>query len=159
MFNEKKRMLKGKVFYLVLFVLFIFGLWLNAPLDKKPPEEISTDSSYKESTDSGIKTENPPDEDIMRNILGENQYTSAAAVTPEEEGTGETQRHDGYYLIREVDGTILIFYYDKEGKESFLGETNIAFSLLSLSDQKLFEEGIVKNTKEELNELLQDFES
>jgi hypothetical protein len=58
-----------------------------------------------------------------------------------------------------VDGVIKVFYYDEEGKESLIRDTDIAFSLLSTADQRLFQKGVIKHTPEELEELLQDFES
>jgi hypothetical protein len=77
----------------------------------------------------------------------------------ENEGTtGETVNR-GYYLVKEIDGIIKIFYYDENGKESLVRVTDIAFSLLSVADQALFQKGVIKHTAEELDELLQDFES
>ena len=52
-----------------------------------------------------------------------------------------------------------IYYYDNEGKESLVRETDIAFSLLSVTDQTLFRKGVIRHSPEELDELLQDFES
>ena len=65
----------------------------------------------------------------------------------------------GYYLVKEVDGVIKIFYYDEQGKEKLIRDTDIAFSLLSVGDQNLFQKGVIKHSEEDLNELLQDFES
>ncbi len=69
------------------------------------------------------------------------------------------QKDKGYYLVKEVNGMIKIFYYNEEGKETLIRETDIAFSLLSVADQTLFRKGVIRHTPEELDELLQDFES
>lgn len=73
--------------------------------------------------------------------------------------SGATDIEGSYYLIRAESGMIKIFLCDENGKEEFIKNTNIAFSLLSVSDQELFTYGIVKHSEEELDELLQDFES
>jgi hypothetical protein len=85
--------------------------------------------------------------------------------TPDDTGidvetTDESEQAEkGYYLVKDVDGIIRIFYYNEEGKESLIRETDIAFSLLSVADQALFQKGVIKHSSEELDELLQDFES
>ncbi|QOX62768.1 hypothetical protein FRZ06_05115 [Anoxybacterium hadale] len=167
MFSQRKSFLKGKLFYVILVGLFGFGIWLNqAPVDVKVPQEISTDSDYPTSTQGAVNQGNKNDYDILDNIIGKNNITS-----PGEQNNTETNsdsdsgtpadetKKQGYYLLKEVDGVIKVFYYDEQGKEKLIRTTDIAFSLLSVGDQELFQKGIIKNNEEELNELLQDFES
>jgi hypothetical protein len=166
MFSQRKSFLKGKLFYVILVGLFIFGIWLNqAPEDVKAPQEISTDSNYPASTKGAVNQGNKNDYDILDNIIGKNniaspgeqsnvQATDSSIGTPADE-----PKKQGYYLVKEIDGVIKIFYYDEQGKEKLIREADIAFSLLSVGDQELFQKGIIKHNEEELNELLQDFES
>lgn len=160
MFNQRRSILKGKLFYIVLFILFAFGIWINAPIGNNPPEDVDTGMDYKEASDSGVSQKNDSDYDIMDNIIGSKQTEDTVGTAPEAADSGDKKSEEkGYFLVKEVDGVIMIFHFDMEGKESLVRKTSIAFSLLSTADQELFREGIVKYTPEELDELLQDFES
>ncbi len=160
MFSQRKSFFKGKLFYVVLFALFAFGLWLNqAPMDPDNTNDVNTDSNYS-ATNGALNQGVSGSDNIMDNIIGgrnkatqggiENAGTVLVPLEPE---------NTGYYLVKEIDGIIKIFFYDDDGKESLIRETDIAFSLLSITDQSLFQKGVIKHTPEELDELLQDFES
>lgn len=159
MFSQRKSFLKGKLFYIILFVLFAFGIWLNqAPVEQENPDEVSsTDKSY---ADTAYDESESGSYNIMDNIIGNHEAVSEGGVenTDTVSGPGDPD-HSGYYLVKEIDGIIKIFYYDEEGKETLIRETDIAFSLLSIADQAFFQKGVIKRTSEELDELLQDFES
>ena len=160
MFNQRRSFFKGKLFYIILLALFGFGIWLNTPANTKDSGEVNADTGYKAASDSGIRQGSSDPYDIMDNIIDKNQAaTPSGTETTVDKGTAVDAANTGYYLVKEINGIIMIFYYNEEGKESFIRETNIAFSLLSISDQQLFKEGIIKHTPEELDELLQDFES
>lgn len=161
MFSQRKSFFKGKLFYVILIALFAFGIWLNqAPVDQEKPDDVNTDTSYSDSSENNSDKGNSGSYDIMDNIIGNNNTSSAEEIdnTDPVSGTGG-QENSGYYLVKEINGIIKIFYYDEEGKESLIRETDIAFSLLSIADQALFQKGVIKSTAEELDELLQDFES
>ena len=166
MFSQRKSFFKGKLFYIILLALFGFGIWLNqAPVEKNAPDDVNAYKKDIAATDDAIKAgESGGYDDILDNIIGKGQTTTASpgglettvgAIGPEEPSTN----HEGYYLVKEVNGIIKIFYYDEKGKESLVRDTDIAFSLLSITDQKLFQQGVIKHTSDELDELLQDFES
>jgi hypothetical protein len=160
MFKQRRSIMKGKLFLIILLALFGFGIWLNAPLDKNTGEEVKTDAGYQAPSAGGLGQKPNGNYDIMDSIIDKSpEATSSAIDTADEKGDVDAQTGSSYYLVKEINGIIMIFYYNEEGKESLIRETNIAFSLLSTSDQKLFEKGVVKNTPEELDELLQDFES
>lgn len=161
MFSQRKSFLKGKLFYIILLGLFSFGIWLNqAPIVPNSADDIHTDSNYPVSTNGAVDQENKGNYDIMDNIIGGKHILSPEGVdisdTP---GNQNDATNSGYFLVKEVDGIIKIFFYDEKGKESFIKETGIAFSLLSVADQALFQKGVIKHTSDELDELLQDFES
>jgi hypothetical protein len=159
MFNQRKSFFKGKLFYMILFALFAFGIWLNqAPAIQDSPEDANAYTESPVATEDAVQQGNSGSYDIMDSIIGNGQTVTPGGI--DNAGTNPNEPASiGYYLVKEVDGTIKIFYYDEEGKESLIRETDIAFSLLSTADQALFQKGVVKHTPEELDELLQDFES
>lgn len=129
----------------VLAVLLIFGMWINAGDDDESVLEGQGNSDVAVSTGSpAISGGNFGEDD--KNMPGSNNE-----VLDGQSGA--------YYLLKEIDGTIKLFYYDERGNETLVAETNIAYLLISEKDQKAFEKGIVIRSPEELNELLQDFES
>jgi len=160
MFNQRKSFFKGKLFYIILLALFAFGIWLNqAPIDKDSPDDVKADTKYPAATDDAVNPGNSGSYEILDNIIGkDNMETPEGTESDLGTNSGEPA-NAGYYLVKEVDGVITIFYYDEEGKESLIRDTDIAFSLLSIADQALFQKGVIKHTPEELDELLQDFES
>jgi len=162
MFSQKKSFFKGKLFYIILIGLFAFGYWINQSPILESPDNVDTDSKIPVETEGSTKDANNEDSyDIMDNIIGGSNYkpyNDTEEDTQELENKGDVESK-GYYLVKEVDGIIKIFYYDEQGNEEFIRATDIAFSLLSISDQELFQYGVRKHTVEELNELLQDFES
>ena len=161
MFNQRKSFLKGKLFYIVLLALFGFGIWLNQPMaEQNPSDGVKTGVDDPISTGGSAKDGSQDSVDIMENIIGKGSPATPGGVVDSlnESDTGDPD-NKGYYLVKEIDGVIKVFYYDEEGKESLLRETDIAFSLLSVADQALFQKGVIKHTVEELDELLQDFES
>lgn len=164
MFTQRKSFFKGKLFYIILLLLFAFGLWLNQPIMEKNPDGVNTGTDYPQTADKGEKQGDSGDKDnydILDNIIEKNQpvSTSESAVDTEGRPVPAEQEEQGYYLVKEVGGVIKIFYYDEDGKESLIRDTDIAFSLLSVSDQTLFQKGVIRHDPEELDELLQDFES
>ena len=167
MFNQRRSFFKGKLFYIILLALFGFGLWLNqAPAMQNPPNEVNAETDYPATTgdaatqgDNGSSTSGGS-YDIMDSIIGKGQTVTPAGAETGQAAVDPTKPEDiGYYLVKEVDGIIKVFYYDEEGKESLIRDTDIAFSVLSTADQRLFQKGVIKHTPEELDELLQDFES
>jgi len=160
MFNQRKSFLKGKLFYIVLLALFAFGIWVNqAPIDKDSTDDVKAYTESPATTDDALKQGDDGYYDIMDNIIGNDNIDTPDGIGTDGETSPDETAKKGYYLVKEVDGVIMIFYYDEEGKESLIRETDIAFSLLSIADQALFQKGVIKHSSEELDELLQDFES
>lgn len=166
MFSQKKSFFKGKLFYMILIGLFIFGYWLNqSSMVLDLPNDVSTDSDYPAGT-SAVKdkdTKSADNYDIMDNIVGGANLPTNEAIGKVEESDAENETEENavksYYLVKEIDGLVNIFYYDEQGKETLIRATDIAFSLLSEADQALFKKGVIKHSLDELDELLQDFES
>lgn len=159
MFNQRKSFFKGKLFYIILLALFAFGIWLNqSPADLKSSDDVKAGSEYPAETGDADKS-GSENNDIMKNIIGKGSQATQGGVESSDIIATPEPANIGYYLVKEIDGVIKVFYYDEEGKESLIRETDIAFSLLSVADQALFQKGVIKHTTEELDELLQDFES
>ena len=163
MFSQKKSFFKGKLFYIILIGLFAFGYWINlSPINLNNPDDLNTDSKVPVGTEDKVgDSNNQGTYDIMDNIIGGSNYNSIDNINDNNqsvENTGKVESK-GYYLVKEVDGIIKIFFYDEQGTEKLIKTTDIAFSLLSVADQVLFQKGVIKYTVDELDELLQDFES
>ena len=130
--------------------MFIFGLWVNqVPDDLDLQDGISADA--QQSVD-GVDNPSQENYDIMENIIkGKNDTTTTGVEDelPVENPVQQEEIASSYYLLKEVDGTIKIFHYDEEGKETFIRNTDIAFSLLSLTDRHV-SKGIIKNSTDEL---------
>lgn len=91
--------------------------------------------------------------EINKNIGSDESESTSEVVNP-----GVNDR-DSFYLIKKVNESIEVYYYEGEGEPAFIKSTDIEFSLLSNEDQKKFSNGIIAETEEELNEILQDFGS
>jgi len=163
MFSQKRSFFKGKLFYVILFGLFVFGIWLNQdPVISNMPNDINTDTNYPVSTDSALSAKGQDDYNILDNIIGsqhDNDLESSESPEENDDRGNQQNSNTDYYLVKEVNGIIKIFYYDDQGKETLVRDTDIAFSLLSTADQEFFRKGVIKNNTDELNELLQDFDS
>ena len=66
--------------------------------------------------------------------------------------------HLGVGLLREKDGKIVIYKIDENGQEKLYETTEIAIDYLTDEDKENIKNGIKVNGKEELNQLIEDFE-
>ncbi|WP_027398605.1 hypothetical protein [Anaerovorax odorimutans] len=169
MFSQKKSFFRGKLFYVFLIGIFIFGYWINqGSNDLKDAEGIKADSKQPVENVAEKNTKEDYKSDILDNIIGTKKDKKTNVSNVSEGALDNENLMDAeaiekeckdYYLVKEIDGKIKLFYYDSFGNEKLIRTTNIEFSLLSKEDQLLFKNGIKKDSQEELNELLQDFES
>lgn len=134
MFSKRRSFWRGKWYFLLIVGLLGLGYWFN-------------EGFTKEKTNLG------PD-------------TSTAVRQPSSNGTiekdktrEEKENSERFYKIIEENGLIKIYYCDDSGRQDFVKNTEISFSMLSETDQDLFRKGVIIKSKEELDELLQDFES
>jgi len=63
-----------------------------------------------------------------------------------------------HYELKEKDGYIIVYNLDEHGEESLYMATKIAVEYLPQTDKHALEKGIYLYGKEDLNEILQDFE-
>lgn len=154
-------------------VILAFGYWMSIDLYDKPKSENNVVAEAKQP----VAEKKIEESSILDSVIDDSQSNSpldGSSLDSEPDMIGETGAaiiHDGektdeepiankaYYLVKEVDGLVRIFHYDTNGNEEMIRATDIEFSLISEEDQTLFSRGIVRYTKDELNELLQDFES
>lgn len=189
MFSQRKRFYQKKSFYgIIAAFLLAFGVWFNTGLSEdaengakepavnvgeqvpsdgteqndKPRQDSDHNYSYGSFANDDINGTNggAGDEDDEDGEDAENrpQNEDADGDGVFSSVTGENQSGP-YYLLKEDGGYIKLYAVDETGKPQLLRTTDITFSLLSETDQKLFEQGVIKQTKDELSDLLEDFES
>lgn len=64
-----------------------------------------------------------------------------------------------HYLISVDKGYIAIYKYDKHSNKEILEKTDIPINILPVVDQERLQEGILLETMEEVNQLLEDYSS
>lgn len=182
MFSQRKRFYQKKSFYGMLLVfLLAFGVWFNSGFDensksdgKDPAISVGEQVASAKSEKKDSSQENKGDEYSYGSFAADGDGSgfsdtfaedSSDKYSSDEEGSqdgsplsGENQKGP-YYLLKEDGGYIKLYSVDESGEMQLLRTTDIAFSLLSETDQKLFEQGIIKQTKDELIDLLENFES
>ncbi len=141
--DTRRKKLRNQVILAALAVsLMTFGIWLNykTVVDKDGSEEaankVKVESSREENSSEGSRR--------------------ASAKQPA--ASGDTEEEQETYYIKEVDGVVKVFACQGEEKKLYL-ITSIPFELLSQTDQKMFSKGVTRNTKEELDEFLENFDS
>lgn len=72
-----------------------------------------------------------------------------------QEKEGECGEH---YLVKDLNGTVVIYERKSDGTEELLEETSIATDYLPETDKIQMQEGIEVNGKQELNQLIEDYE-
>ena len=63
-----------------------------------------------------------------------------------------------HYLVKDVDGKIVIYKITQDGEEVLHEQTEISTDYLTETDKMNMKDGIRVNGKEELNQLIEDFE-
>ncbi len=146
MFSQRKSFWKSRWFLLTMVVFLSAGYWFSQT-GRFTPGASETEG---EEVNQRIDTETPDENTVSSPVVNEDGTHSS-----QEE---EADKKD-FFLIKEVDGTIEVYYYQGEGDPVFVRNADIEFGLLSEGDQDMFAEGIIAETEEELDEILQDFGS
>lgn len=141
--DTRRKKLRNQVILAALAVsLMTFGIWLN--YKTVVDEDGSEEAANKVKVESSEKASEPL----------ENAEQDPAKRSAEETGEADSE----FYYIKEVDGVVKVFTCQGEEKKLYL-ITSIPFELLSQTDQKMFSKGVTKETKEELDEFLENFDS
>ena len=146
--NQKKGFIKSKWFYglLVLFLL-AFGIWVNYDGNS---QNVNTVTEVSEKTQNQTQ-ESQPVVDSLDQETTEKESENEAAPTEEKQQT--------YYLIKEVEDVVKVFYCDENGQEDLYQITTVPFQLLSTEDQQLLSEGVRVEDENELADFLENFDS
>ncbi|WP_053957006.1 BofC C-terminal domain-containing protein [Inediibacterium massiliense] len=64
-----------------------------------------------------------------------------------------------YYIVKEYNGYISVYQVNEKGEKILLEQTEIPISSLSETDSQYIEEGIVKKSREEIDQILEDYSS
>lgn len=92
------------------------------------------------------------------NELPVNQETNTIEAAVEESSEQPMETVNGHYLVK-AEGDIVKVYWVYGTGEHLHRETSIAYSLLSLEDQEMLDEGIVLENDEELARFLENYDS
>ena len=146
--NQKKGFIKSKWFYglLVLFLL-AFGIWVNYDGNS---QNVNTVTEVSEKTQNQTQ-ESQPVVDSLDQETTEKESENEAAQTEEKQQT--------YYLIKEVEDVVKVFYCDENGQEDLYQITTVPFQLLRTEDQQLLSEGVRVEDENELADFLENFDS
>lgn len=152
--NQKKNFFKGKWFYgIIVLFLLAFGIWVNTDTES---QKANTDTKVEQGASSASK------ETSVVDSLGQrpSERTDATNETSKEESTKPSEEtQQPYYLIKEVEGVVKVFYCDEKGQETLHQITAIPFQLLSKEDQQMMSEGVRVDTEEKLAGFLENFDS
>lgn len=162
LFSKKKNsFIKPILITFGVILLLGFGFWINNDIsDEKDNVVVGNSKDTNSEIEKKIDKE-PITKDLAaskESNVQETKEKNPLEINDEDEDMIE-KASKAYYLVKEVDGLVKIFYYSASGEEKLIRITDITYSLLSEPDQQLFETGIIKYSIDELNELLQDFES
>ena len=117
------------VYSLIWLVVIAMIIWIIAGTRQEPQKEIKVNQETYTMESSAPDTTVQPTETVA-----------------------------GYYLVKSDGETVKVYWIDETG-EHLHRETNIAYPILSLEDQKLLDEGIKLKTDEELSSFLENYDS
>ena len=146
--NQKKGFIKSKWFYgLLILFLLAFGIWVNYDGNS---QNVNTVTEVSEKTQNQTQ-ESQPVVDSLDQETTEKESENEAAQTEEKQQT--------YYLIKEVEDVVKVFYCDENGQEDLYQSTTVPCQLLSTEDQLLLSEGVRVEDENELADFLENFDS
>lgn len=141
MFSQKKRNYTW-IYVLAITLLVIIGLLLIiSTISNKNTKEYTEQKEIQEYQEENKDESSLPVEKPVPN-----------KEKPEEKNISS------YYLVKYDNNSIKIFFSDKSGSLVELEETEIIYETLSEEDQRRFNDGIKVVTREELNQVLMDYE-
>lgn len=152
--NQKNNFFKGKWFYgIIVLFLLAFGIWVNTDTES---QKANTNTRVEQEASSAPKE--PSVVDSLRQQPSEkadatNERSTEESTKPSEEA------QQPYYLIKEVEGVVKVFYCDEKGQETLHQITAIPFQLLGKEDQQMMSEGVRVDTEEKLAGFLENFDS
>ena len=157
--NAKKRKYRTYLLATIIVLLCILIVIIAWPTPKSDNPNINANANT--GTDSTLDGSNPFPDDIDDEDEENNKdYEEKTEKDRINDNNGVINpSSETYYVVKRADNAIKVFFMNSDGSLVELETTDIVYEILSVEDQKLFEEGIVVKTQEELAVLLQDFES
>lgn len=104
----------------------------------------------------GMKIDTSEEEKMIEEIA--NTTTQNDTVEEVKPTISEDETNKEHYVLRSVDGYINVYSIDDDEKEEIYISTDIPIEYLPDTDKICLKEGIHVYSREELNEILQDFE-
>lgn len=149
--NQKKSFFKSKWFYgIIALALLVFGIWMNYDGSS---QNVNTETEVDQ--ESQKESGQSPVVDSLRQEPSEKAEEQSSEESTEPAG----EEQQSYYLVKEVEGVVKVFYCDENGQESLHQITSIPFQLLSKEDQQMLTQGVPVNTESELAGFLENFDS
>ena len=142
MFSQKRRNYRNWVWVAiactaVAFVVFLLLGYLSRNNDEPYARTNGSDQMYEQPMDKP-NDETTVEKDPLTEIEGAFQ---------------------SYYLVKYDKDVIRVFFSDSSGKVTELEETSIIYETLSEEDQRRFDDGVKLESRNELNQLLMNYES
>lgn len=168
--QKKKKNYRTFIYAAIIVVLCLLIIVIAWPVETTATEETEISqnqglpgNTQKKEIPDVSETLQVPDDD---ELVDSDDFDAETYDNEEEQGKEQeqeikdiTQTTSSYYLVKRADDLIKVFFVDNEGKQIELETTDIVYDVLGVEDQKLFDQGFVIKSQEELAGLLQDFES
>ncbi len=153
--NQKNNFFKGKWFYgIIVLFLLAFGIWVNTDTET---QKANTNTKVEQEASSAPKESSVVDSLGQRPSERTDESHEKSAEESTEPSSEEAQQP--YYLIKEVEGVVKVFYCDEKGQETLHQITAIPFQLLGKEDQRMMSDGVRVDTEEKLAGFLENFDS
>ncbi|MCI9596357.1 MAG: hypothetical protein HFE75_03485 [Firmicutes bacterium] len=153
--NQKNNFFKGKWFYgIIVLFLLAFGIWVNTDTET---QKANTNTKVEQEASSAPKESSVVDSLGQRPSERTDESHEKSAEESTEPSSEEAQQP--YYLIKEVEGVVKVFYCDEKGQETLHQITAIPFQLLGKEDQQMMSDGVRVDTEEKLAGFLENFDS
>ena len=101
----------------------------------------------------------PQEEPELHPLVAEFLDQETTEKESENEAAQTEEKQQTYYLIKEVEDVVKVFYCDENGQEDLYQITTVPFQLLSTEDQQLLSEGVRVADENELADFLENFDS
>lgn len=131
-------MKKYIIYAISLILIFFLSVYIGIKINR--PNEIANEGQEKEQ------------ENVQGNV------SKNIEINEIEQAVSESKGNKEHYVLREVSEYIKVYSIDDDEKEELYLSTNISTEYLPETDKLSLKEGIHVYSKEELNEILQDFE-
>ena len=132
-------MKKITIYIIILILIFLISVYIGLNIDTSNEETEQEMDIELEENNVGAVIGRPHSEEI-------------------EQTASEDEINKEHYVLREVGQYVKVYSIDDDEKEELYLSTDIAIEYLPETDKASLKKGIHVYSKNELNEILQDFE-